>query len=132
VLIKIISRISDFFNTAGIVLQKISLYKKNASFHDKGFRSHFISELSFYSFKFSAITLNISTKLFHHDRICNYTLHSHSIVAGGLLVISNTTLPTPSTEFTMRFEANSNTSKGILDQSAVIPSTLSTDLRART
>ena len=52
--------------------------------------------------------------------------YSHSIVPGGLLVISKTTLLTPSTSLTIRLEIFSKTAYGKRDQSAVIPSSLET------
>lgn len=48
--------------------------------------------------------------------------YSHSIVAGGLEVISYTTRFTLSTSFTMRVEIFSRTSHGMRAQSAVMPS----------
>lgn len=51
-----------------------------------------------------------------------YVNYSHSIVAGGLEVISYTMRFTPLTSFTMRREAVSSTSYGIRAQSAVIKS----------
>lgn len=48
--------------------------------------------------------------------------YSHSMVEGGLDVMSYTTRLTRSTSLVMRFEIFSNTSKGILAQSAFIPS----------
>src|SRR5579864_152396 len=52
--------------------------------------------------------------------------HSHSIVAGGLVVMSYTTLLTSGTSLTMRVEMRSSSSCGSLDQSAVMPSSLDT------
>src|SRR5689334_12664464 len=52
--------------------------------------------------------------------------HSHSIVDGGLELMSNTTRFTPRTSFTMREEIRARSSCGSLAQSAVIPSRLST------
>lgn len=54
------------------------------------------------------------------DYICLY--YSHSIVPGGLDVISMATRLTCLTSFTIRVEILSSTSYGILAQSAVIPS----------
>ena len=48
--------------------------------------------------------------------------YSHSIVAGGLLVMSYTTRLMCSTSFTIRVEIFSNTSHGMRAQSDVIPS----------
>lgn len=49
-------------------------------------------------------------------------LHSHSMVPGGLLVISNTTRFTPRTSLVMRVEMRSSNAYGSLTQSAVMPS----------
>ena len=48
--------------------------------------------------------------------------HSHSIVAGGLLLMSYTTRFTPGTSFTMRLLILPRTSYGSFAQSAVMPS----------
>lgn len=48
--------------------------------------------------------------------------HSHSIVAGGLLVTSRTTRLTPSTSLQIRLETRSRSSGGRRTQSAVMPS----------
>src|SRR5579859_1150295 len=53
-------------------------------------------------------------------------LHSHSIVPGGLLVISKHTRLTPLTSLIMRFESVSRRSYGSFTQSAVMPSWEST------
>ncbi len=50
------------------------------------------------------------------------TPHSHSIVAGGFVLISYTTRLTPLTSFTMRDETRARNASGSLAQSAVIPS----------
>ena len=50
------------------------------------------------------------------------TAHSHSIVAGGLLLTSYTTRFTPGTSLAIRFEISASTSGGNGNQSAVIPS----------
>jgi len=55
-----------------------------------------------------------------------FVIYSHSIVPGGLLVISYTPLLTESTSFTILFAILSKILKGIFDQSAVIPSSLDT------
>ena len=60
------------------------------------------------------------------------TLYSHSIVAGGLLVISYTILFACLTSLVIRVEMCSNTSKGMRAQSAVIASTLVTARNAIT
>jgi hypothetical protein len=52
--------------------------------------------------------------------------YSHSIVPGGLLVMSSTTRFTSRTSFVMRVEIFANTSYGTRDQSAVIASSLDT------
>src|SRR5215207_10057455 len=52
--------------------------------------------------------------------------HSHSIVAGGLLVISYTTRLIPSTSFTIRLEILASRSCGRRAQSAVIKSSVVT------
>jgi hypothetical protein len=52
--------------------------------------------------------------------------YSHSIVAGGLEVISSVTRFTSRTSLVMRLEILARTSYGILDQSAVIASSLDT------
>ncbi len=52
----------------------------------------------------------------------SFVFYSHSIVAGGLLVISYTTRLICFTSFTILVEITSNTSHGILAQSDVIPS----------
>ena len=52
--------------------------------------------------------------------------YSHSIVAGGLFVISYTTLVTPSTSFVILLETLSSKLHGGFEKFAVIPSTLST------
>lgn len=51
-------------------------------------------------------------------------LYSHSMVPGGLLVMSYTTRLTPSTSLTMRFEIRDKSLDSAGNQSAVIPSTL--------
>ncbi|SDJ87647.1 hypothetical protein SAMN05421868_1525 [Paenibacillus naphthalenovorans] len=51
-----------------------------------------------------------------------HLIYSHSIVAGGLEVISYTTRLTLLTSFTMRVEIFSSTSHGMRAQSAVMPS----------
>lgn len=56
--------------------------------------------------------------------------HSHSIVLGGLELISYTTLLTPSTLLIISFAISCRKSYGSLAQSAVIPSVLVTALRA--
>src|ERR1035438_377091 len=48
--------------------------------------------------------------------------HSHSIVPGGLLVMSKQTRLTPLTSFTMRLASFSSRAGGDLTQPAVIPS----------
>ena len=53
-------------------------------------------------------------------------LYSHSIVPGGLLVMSYTTRLIPRTSLTIRDEILRSTSYGSGAQSAVIPSSLST------
>ena len=62
-----------------------------------------------------------------------YNFHySHSIVEGGLLVISYTILLACFTSLVMRLEIFSNTSKGMRAQSAVMASTLVTARNAIT
>src|SRR5882762_5551168 len=56
--------------------------------------------------------------------------YSHSIVLGGLELISYTTLVTPGTSFTIRVEIRSSTSPGNRTQSAVMASSDSTTLTA--
>jgi len=56
-----------------------------------------------------------------------HKLYSHSIVAGGLLVMSYTTLFTPLTSLTILLDAFSNTSYGSLVHSAVIKSVVVTN-----
>lgn len=56
--------------------------------------------------------------------------YSHSIVAGGLELMSYTTLLIPFTSLTILLETRSSTRAGISAQSAVIPSLLVTALRA--
>ena len=56
--------------------------------------------------------------------------YSHSIVLGGLLEISKTTLFIPLTELIISEDIKSKISYGILDQLAVIPSVLLTALTA--
>jgi hypothetical protein len=58
--------------------------------------------------------------------------HSHSIVAGGLELISYTTLLTPFTLFIISFETFARNSYGRCDQSAVIPSVEETALKLTT
>ena len=58
-------------------------------------------------------------------------IYSHSIVAGGLEVISYTMRFTPATSFTIRLEALSRTSYGMRAQSAVIKSLVVTPRSAR-
>lgn len=57
--------------------------------------------------------------------------YSHSIVAGGFVVISYTTLFIFLTSLTIRPEHTARTSYGILENSAVIKSVVSTALSAR-
>ena len=57
-----------------------------------------------------------------------FTLYSHSIVDGGLVVISYTTLFTCRTSFTILEDIFSSTSKGILAHWAVMASVLFTAL----
>src|SRR4051812_3852842 len=52
--------------------------------------------------------------------------YSHSIVAGGLELMSKTTRPTPRTSFVIRLETLRSSSCGNFAQSAVIASVLST------
>ena len=52
--------------------------------------------------------------------------HSHSIVPGGLLVMSSTTRLTSGTSLVIRVEIRVSTSYGSRDQSAVIASSLET------
>jgi hypothetical protein len=66
-----------------------------------------------------------STPRVRHD-------HSHSMVAGGLLLMSYTTRLTPGTSFTIREEILPSTSYGSFAQSAVIPSSDVTALMATT
>ena len=65
---------------------------------------------------------------------CEYEvgIHSHSIVAGGLLVISYTTRDTPGTSLTMRFETRAKSSGGKWVHSAVIKSIEVTARKATT
>src|SRR6267143_3724758 len=56
--------------------------------------------------------------------------YSHSIVLGGLELISYTTLVTPGTSLTIRVEIRSSTSPGNRTQSAVMASSDSTTLTA--
>jgi len=58
--------------------------------------------------------------------------HSHSIVLGGLELISYTTRFTPCTSLMMRFAIKPKSSYGILTQSAVMPSRLETARKAIT
>lgn len=58
--------------------------------------------------------------------------HSHSIVPGGLLVISYTTQFIPLTSLIIRFDIFANTSGGNSNQSAVIPSVNVTERNAQT
>jgi hypothetical protein len=53
-------------------------------------------------------------------------LHSHSMVAGGLLVISYTTRFTPGTSFTIRLLIRASTESGRRAQSAVMKSSVVT------
>ncbi len=55
--------------------------------------------------------------------------HSHSIVAGGLELMSKTTRLTPRTSLVMRLEIRAIRSYGRRDQSAVIASSLDTGRR---
>ena len=66
--------------------------------------------------------------VFRH--IVAHSDYSHSIVAGGLLVMSYTTRLTPFTSLTMRLEAAARTSSGIRAQSAVMKSVVDTARRA--
>ncbi len=75
-------------------------------------------------FEFQALSVYAGLKL----RGC----YSHSTVAGGLDVISYTTLFTPCTSFVILFDTLSNISYGILAQSAVIKSSVVTALIATT
>ena len=65
-----------------------------------------------------------------HAGLSRFNGHSHSIVAGGLLVMSYTTRLTPFTSLTMRLEAAARTSSGIRAQSAVMKSVVDTARRA--
>ena len=65
-----------------------------------------------------------------HAGLRRFDAHSHSIVAGGLLVMSYTTRLTPFTSLTMRLEAAARTSSGIRAQSAVMKSVVDTARRA--
>ena len=58
--------------------------------------------------------------------------YSHSMVPGGLLVMSKTTRFTPFTSFTIRLLMRASTSYGTRAQSAVIASSLVTTLMATT
>src|SRR5712691_3994174 len=59
-------------------------------------------------------------------------LYSHSMVPGGLLVMSKTTRLTPFTSFTIRLLMRASTSYGTRAQSAVIASSLVTTRTATT
>src|SRR6202008_2363630 len=59
-----------------------------------------------------------------------FSPYSHSIVLGGLLLMSYTTRVTPGTSFTIRVDIRSSTSPGSLPQSAVIASSDCTTLTA--
>jgi len=71
-----------------------------------------------------AATLVVETNL-----LLRLTFYSHSIVPGGLLVMSSVTLFTSRTSFVIRVEIFSSTSYGNLLQSAVIASSLDTGRR---
>jgi hypothetical protein len=76
-------------------------------------------------------TLASRRKPAHHSMVRGSgspTCHSHSIVAGGLLLMSYTTRLTLGTSLTMRDEILARTSYGSFAQSAVIPSS---DVTAR-
>ena len=60
------------------------------------------------------------------------SIYSHSIVLGGFELMSYTTRFTPLTSLMIRFEISSRIRYGSFTQSAVIPSWLSTTLRAIT
>lgn len=62
----------------------------------------------------------------HGERYAHAHRYSHSIVAGGFVLMSYTTRFTPLTSLTMRVEILSSTSDGSLTQSHVIPSSLVT------
>ena len=65
-------------------------------------------------------------------RIRGLLRYSHSIVAGGLELMSSTTRLTPRTSLVMRLEITCNRSGGKRAQSAVMASMLSTTRRAMT
>src|SRR3954452_21287967 len=62
----------------------------------------------------------------HGRRSVGLRRHSHSIVAGGLLLISYTTRFTPDTRLMIRVEIRASSSYGRCDQSAVMKSSVCT------
>jgi hypothetical protein len=75
--------------------------------------------------------LSFALRVFNHLHSRAYghlQLHSHSIVPGGLLVMSSATRFTPGTSFMMRLLTRSKSSYGSRAQSAVIASSLVTAL----
>ena len=68
------------------------------------------------------IFVNIKKRTLFRIMFALFVFYSHSIVAGGLLVMSYTTRLICLTSFTILVEITSNTSHGILAQSDVIPS----------
>src|SRR5215212_9932942 len=64
----------------------------------------------------------------HRSRYLPSARHSHSMVAGGLELMSYTTRFTPATSLTIRDEMRPSTSYGSFAQSAVMPSS---DVTAR-
>jgi hypothetical protein len=76
----------------------------------------------------SFLPLLIPLTLFHAcgNPALSFSLYSHSIVLGGLLLMSYTTRVTPGTSFTILVDILSSTSPGSLTQSAVIASSLCT------
>lgn len=76
----------------------------------------------------SHVGLRVKMAIFR--RFKKGVFYSHSIVAGGLVVISYTTLLIFFTSFTILAEHTSNTSYGIFEKSAVIKSVVSTALSA--
>jgi len=82
-------------------------------------------------FKGSAFAKANDSTHTHTKKRCFIVLfYSHSIVAGGLELISYTTLLTPFTLFIISLDTFCMNSYGKCTQSAVIPSVLSTALRA--
>ena len=103
----------------------IDLQIKNSNINKKAF---FIWHYLQTNYNKIFIQMNQQRITIQHSKIND--VYSHSMVAGGLLLISYTTLLIPFTLLMISFEIFARNSYGKCAQSAVMPSTLVTALKA--